>query len=123
MNILVYGGRRGFTIHIPRPDKMIMVFEIPNNIFHGLKTQMEDEPQESRMYSFPCGNFEELAYKPRPHGIQPIYEVQNFVTFTSEGVVLSIVDHLAGEEARSMAIPYELFDRLENPVEEMDLKW
>lgn len=123
MKIQVFGGRHVFMIHVPRPDKMIMLFEISIDVFHNLRSQMEGSLQESRMFSFPMGNFEAAAYKPRPVGMQPTYEVQNFVTFTPEGVVISIVDHLAGEESRSMAIPYDVFDRLENPVEEMDLKW
>ena len=123
MRIQIFGGRHVFVIHIPRPDKMIMLFEIPIDVFHNLKSQMEGSFWKNRMFSFPCGNFEDLAYRDRPYGVRPRYEVETFVTFTTEGLVMSIVDHITGEEGRSMAIPYEVFDKLENPVLEMDLKW
>jgi hypothetical protein len=123
MKIQLFGGRHAFVIHIPRPDKMIMLFTIPIDVFHNLKSQMEENIEENRTFLFPIGNFEEMAYKPRPVGMQPTYEVQNFVTFTPEGLVLSIVDYEEEKEARSMAIPFEVFDRLENPTLEMDLAW
>ena len=123
MKISVVGGLANFTIHIPRPDNMIMLFNIPKSKLWELKKEMEESPNSQLMFVYPVGDFQKLAYKPRPYGARPRWETYNQVTAVPSGLVLEIIDVLEGEIARSMPIPWEVFQELERPIKEMNLKW
>lgn len=122
MKIIVYRTDEGYRLDLPRNDGMVIMFNIPIYEFRRLLNGIEDGLLAPG-FLYPIGNSEEVLNFETSYGVKPSWEFAGNMVATPLGLVVELIDGINHRRARSMPIPWAVFERLSaQPSEEVELK-